>query len=289
MPPCQIIIVDGGSTDGTQEKIRSYPVELLIQDRRGHIYAYNYGARMAKGEIVAFIDDDAIAKHDWIEQLQNNYEISEKVGAVGGRIINTGKMPLFSTETISKSSEKFLRILLNTYNIVFLENRIDEVGVIMRNGAAVGNFSKEIKRPVKVNHIRGANMSFRKDMLKKIGYFDTRFDLGHATLFETDACLRAGKAGFEIWYNPHAIVWHSIRSEGSDAISLAHNDLLFYLKNIRNVNSDRSDVAFVLRFLSQLIYDIFIHEKREDGLMHLLKNLFEIPPTIARSFVVSHR
>lgn len=289
MSPYQIIVVDGGSNDGTQEEIKSYPVELYIQNKKGLVYAYNYGVQRAKGEIVAFIDDDAIAEYDWIERIHETYDISEKVGAVGGRIVQIGKAPLISLETLNKIATSRLSVLADIYNVVFLENKMNEVGVITKSGAVIGNFSQERKRPIKVDHLRGVNMSFRKDVLKKIGYFDTRFDLRHATLFETDACFRAKRAGFEIWYDPRAIVWHSIRSEGSDAISLAHNELLFYLKNIRNTSNDCSDVAFVLSFLSQLIYNIFTHAKREDGLSHLFKNLFEIPPTIARSFVVSYR
>jgi GT2 family glycosyltransferase len=175
---------------------------------------------------------------------------------------------------------------LQIYYKIFLEKKENEVGAIMGNGAVVGNFSKEYAQPIKVDHVRGANMSFRKEVLKQIGYFDSRFDLHHGTLFETDACFRAKKMGFDIWYDPRAIVYHYIKSDGSDAISIAHNDLLFYLKNIRTPGYEHNDIAFTLRFFSQLMFNVSLTIKRKDSGL-LLKNLFEIPQTIGRSLVAS--
>ena len=285
--PDQVLVIDGGSNDYTPKGIKSYPVEFKIQDKKGLVYAYNYGAKKANGDIIAFIDDDAIAKSDWIEQLENKYASSKTVGAVGGQIVEMGKRPKFSIENTSGNGIKIPNFLFSVYSIIFLENRIHDIGVITENGGTIGNFSKKLIQDVTVDHIRGVNMSFRKDVIKKIGFFDSRFDLYHATLFETDACFRVSVAGYDIWYTPKAVVWHCIRSGGSDIRSLAHNDLLFYIKNIRK-NRNYIDIAFLLRYLSQLTFNIFANINQEDQILSYIKKLADIPPIIARSFVASN-
>jgi len=72
----EIIIVDDGSTDGTAEFGRSLfeknseHIHYCYQKNKGPASARNLGVRHAKGEIIAFLDDDCRAKKVWLEELK---------------------------------------------------------------------------------------------------------------------------------------------------------------------------------------------------------------------------
>ncbi len=88
----EVIVVNGPSTDGTDQllaqwhdriKVGRCPVANLSVSR-------NIGIAMAAGDIVAFIDDDAIPHPCWIERIVDGYDRPD-IGAVGGFVFdNTG-------------------------------------------------------------------------------------------------------------------------------------------------------------------------------------------------------
>ena len=84
----EIIVVDGGSTDGTLSLISDYKVKLVKQGHRGFCNALNLGVKNASGEIIAFTDDDGIANQHWLSTIVHTYEVScNDVKAVGGLYI----------------------------------------------------------------------------------------------------------------------------------------------------------------------------------------------------------
>jgi len=84
----EIIVIDGGSTDGTQNMVKDLieisPCELryLKQENKGVAAARNLGIRNAKGEIIAFTDDDCMLSKEWLAALVHHFD-DPKVGGVG--------------------------------------------------------------------------------------------------------------------------------------------------------------------------------------------------------------
>jgi len=153
--------------------------------KRGLSASRNLGVSNAKGNIIAFMDDDAVADENWIANIVRNYEDPSVIGA-GGVVL-----PIW----IAKPS-KFL--LPEFYWVVGVRYR--------------GYPHKRI-----VRNTFGSNFSFRKVVFEKVGLFDTSLGrIGESQISgeEADFSIRAMlhfKGGI-IVYDPSAVVRHKVFS-----------------------------------------------------------------------------
>ncbi len=79
-----VLVVDNGSGDVTADICRTQGVSCIREAVPGLTRARNLGARAARGELVAYIDDDAIAEPEWLDALVREFQ-DPRVGAVAGR------------------------------------------------------------------------------------------------------------------------------------------------------------------------------------------------------------
>jgi len=90
----EVIVANNNSTDDTaavcQQFLDSHTdahFYYLEEKRQGATYARNSGAALAKGELLCFMDDDAIADPDYLERIVNFFATHADAGGLGGRII----------------------------------------------------------------------------------------------------------------------------------------------------------------------------------------------------------
>jgi glycosyltransferase involved in cell wall biosynthesis len=90
----EVLVVDNNSTDNTQKLVEAYidnhkdcSIVYLTETRQGASFARNTGAAMAKGELLCFMDDDAIAEVDYLERINKFFESYTDASGLGGRII----------------------------------------------------------------------------------------------------------------------------------------------------------------------------------------------------------
>ena len=183
-PELEVIVVDGPSTDGTEEylqrewagriKFAKCPVANLSVSR-------NIGIMQASGDIVAFTDDDGIPEPDWLDELLTAYA-DPSVGAAGGFVRNhTGVA--FQTKYIVTDRNGDSKILI--------EN-LDELPV-QRPGAP------------QFPGLIGVNSSFRRSALLAVGGFDEEYAY---FLDESDVIVRLVDAGQLVRVIPTAEVHH---------------------------------------------------------------------------------
>jgi glycosyltransferase involved in cell wall biosynthesis len=83
----QIIIVDNGSCDNTQQIVKQHPFTLLVEPRRCSSYAArNLGISRSSGDIVAFTDGDCVVSASWLKDLVDGFA-DPRVGGVAGTIL----------------------------------------------------------------------------------------------------------------------------------------------------------------------------------------------------------
>jgi glycosyltransferase involved in cell wall biosynthesis len=152
-------------------------------ENRGLSYSRNHGIELATGDVVAFLDDDAIPEPNWIEELVGGYERHDAL-AVGGKMT-----PLWVDGKPQYLTEEFYWL----------------VGVTHR-----GYPEEECK----VRNTNGSNMSFRRDVLQELGGFDENLGRkGDAQMQSEETELAArmrSKYGEGMWYVPSARVEHKV-------------------------------------------------------------------------------
>lgn len=151
-----------------------------LAERPGQIVAMNCGLAAATADVVCFIDDDCVPRADWLERLVAHYG-DPQVGGVGGR------------DVVHEGGET-------------LGGRVRCVGRLCWWGRLVGNHHLDYEGgPVEADHLKGANMSFRRALLRP---FDERMSGGSCCLNDTDASLHVRGQGYRLIYDPAAIVDH---------------------------------------------------------------------------------
>ena len=184
-PAFETIVVDASDNNKTREIVLGdYPgVKYLFlpNGKNKRPGSKNLGIKQARGDIIAFIDDDSIVQQGWLKACAVSYT-SDDIGGVGGIIIDTN---------LEKEG----------YNS-------NAIGKLTFNGVRIGNFHKNPGRIIEVDHLGGGNMSFRKNVLEKINGFDANYT-GSNVLEETDLCVRVRRCGYKILFNPGMSVIHT--------------------------------------------------------------------------------
>jgi glucosyl-dolichyl phosphate glucuronosyltransferase len=188
----EVLVVDNNSSDQTravvEESSRRYPgrFRYLFEPRQGKSYALNAGIGEARGEVLAFLDDDVIVERTWLESLTAPLDEGPWAGS-GGRILPMrGFVP---PPWLALDGPHNLAGALCAYC-----NPGDEPG--------------ELKDPP-----YGANMAFRKEMFDRYGEFRT--DLGPRPASEmrfedTEFGRRLMAGGERLRYVPSAVVYHEV-------------------------------------------------------------------------------
>lgn len=175
----ELIIVDNGSVDETASIIREFTctssvrVIYVFEAIPGLGNAHNAALRIARGDILAFTDDDCYPAANFLEQVWAAFA-DPSLGYITGRI--TLYDPVDYPETVALSTTP------HTF----------PGGSFIRGGA-----------------VQGANMAFRRRVLLDIGGFDPLFGPGSQFNAEdVDAASRASALGWKGEYRPEVLVQH---------------------------------------------------------------------------------
>lgn len=97
----EVIVVDDCSTDGSIELLRSdYPAVKVIVNRKnsGCAASKNTGAAEARGEFIAFLDNDIELHPDWVEAMLNRFTTEgERLGCCASHILINGYKSLLNS------------------------------------------------------------------------------------------------------------------------------------------------------------------------------------------------
>ena len=109
----EIIVVDDGSKDRTKQTVQEFKsIKYIYQDNKGPSAARNAGIKIAKGEIIAFIDDDCTANKSWIENFARVFGKNPGYQVIQGPYHYTSRgNPLHKTTKMTKEHADKLRVI----------------------------------------------------------------------------------------------------------------------------------------------------------------------------------
>jgi len=217
-----VVVVDGNerlSELVAREYAGSTNVRVVPQRTRvGASGAKNAGIKVATGEVVAFLDDDAVAEPVWVGELLETYADYDAVG-VGGRIV-----PIWLGSPPAYLPEELYWLVGGTH-----EGFAGEKVAVVRNTFA-------------------SNMSFKRQVFEEVGLFSERFGLvGKGTSYvqaeEPEFALRVTrKLGRGVMYNPKAVVRHRVPpSKATSGVLLRRAFYQGYSKALLRRSSDSPD------------------------------------------------
>jgi O-antigen biosynthesis protein len=173
-PTYEIIVVDDGSQDDSASIAAQYDVRLISTPNQGLSAARNTGFRAARGEIIAYLDDDAYPDPHWLHYLAATFTTTRHAAVGGPNIPPPGDG--FVADCVANAPGGPVHVLLND---------------------------------LEAEHIPGCNMSFRRECLESLGGFDPQFRTAGD---DVDVCWRILQQGWTIGFNAAAVVWHHRRN-----------------------------------------------------------------------------
>lgn len=171
--PSEIVIIDDASSKPFEF---NHPLVRVIRNNSemGLSVSRNIGVKVSKGDIITFIDDDAIADRDWIKNIKRAF-LEFNADIVGGPVF-----PLF----LSKPPKWFN---------------------VKQFGVCIGVNQKD--------DIIGCNFAVKRSVFERIGYFSESLGRKYGVLLsgeETEFLQRARRAKLKVLFIPDAKVYHIV-------------------------------------------------------------------------------
>ncbi len=233
-PNYRLIVVDNGSTDGSQDELRKIPGIVLIETGRNLGYAggVNVGIEHALkhgADYVFLLNNDCIVDKGFLKELIRVAQDDEKIGIAG---------PIIYFYDEPNKLQEFGGYISLTR---LIKGGIKpELGVIDK-----GQF-KDIRY---VDYVAGGACLIKKEVIEKIGMFDPSYFLYWE---ETDYDMRAKQAGFELAVVPTSKIWHkvsasTVKSSNLVAYYMTRNKFIFVRNRLPKVQFLAFTVCHLIR------------------------------------------
>ncbi len=208
--PYELILVDNNPTDGSREMLEHLDGAVVIRNREnlGFGYACGQGAERARGELLCFLNNDALLQSGSLGAVLADFREDKAIGVVGGKIL-------------------------------LADGRLQEAGsIVWKDGSAWGYGRGDdpglprynFRRPV--DYCSGAFLFTARSLFAELGGFDARFSPAYYE--DSDYCFKVWDKGLKVIYEPRAVVHHyeSASSEIAEAAkgSIAKNQARFFDK-----------------------------------------------------------
>lgn len=160
-------------------------MKIYTAQKPSVIHSLNLGFSKAQNEIICLLDDDVWVPPDWSYKIKTAFTDDPKLGAFGGR------------DHLQQGSEFWTNPPL-----------AEKVGMFCWNGESGNHHCGSRKSPVKVDVLKGVNLSFRSAAFPDMKIDTALESQGAETCWEIDLCQRIVQAGFHNVYDNNNYLFH---------------------------------------------------------------------------------
>ncbi len=196
-----VVLVDNGSTDGSQAAVREhYPeVELIeLRENRGFTGACRAGYAAARGAFIVLLNNDTEVEPAWLAELAGSFDRYPEAGSV------VGKIRLFDERQRLHTTGDYVRI-----------------DGIPGNRGVWEIDSGQYDREEYVFSGCGAAVAYRREAQEEVGFLDDDFFF---SCEDIDLGWRLNLAGWRVVYNPAAVVYHKVKASGGGGTVASYHD-----------------------------------------------------------------
>ena len=234
-PALDLLVVDNVPQDTRVRRMVEgrYPrIRYVVETRPGLDWARNRAILEARGEIIAFTDDDVSVDRWWVDALRRVFVAEPTVDAVTGLVV-PDEIDV-DAQALFEQYGGFGRGYDRQYFRV--DGRVGEPAAVRHGGT--GRFGT------------GANMAFRRRVFDRIGLFDPALDVGTPSNGggDLEMFFRVLKHGGTLVYEPRAIVRHRHRRSYEQLREqLTNNGIGFYAYLVRTTHAYHDERTSLLR------------------------------------------
>lgn len=251
--PYEMIVVDNGSYEPEGKRIKEYyPNIKVVQNiNTGFAGGNNAGLKVAEGDYLFFLNNDTLIREPILEKLVRRLEANKENGAVSPMLKFNYAPDILQYAGFTSFSH-----------------------ITLRN-AAIGYKEKEhpkYKVARETASLHGAAMMVRRDVLQHVGLMTEIYFLFYE---EFDWSLQMRRAGYKLWYEPTAVVYHKESMTAPKGTPLRE----YYLSRARILFARRS--LFGINKLLSCLYLSFIAAPKKI-IIYVLQGKFKLAAAIIR-------
>jgi N-acetylglucosaminyl-diphospho-decaprenol L-rhamnosyltransferase len=192
-PITDLVVVDNASTDGSAGAVTG---AKLIRNRRnlGFATAANQGVRATSAPFVILLNPDAVVRPGAISALATALGEHPRAGAVGALVLNPDG-------TVQPTKRAFPTLWQSVLHGL--------VGLVWPGNPGTRAYTladASFDAPATVGWVAGTAVALRREAFEEVGGFDERFFF---FVEDVDLCRRLWDAGWEVWFEPRAVVEHA--------------------------------------------------------------------------------
>ena len=190
----EVVVVDNASRDGTPERLEQEVEGVRVvanHENVGFARAANQGAELAGGELVAFLNNDALVHDGWLAPLVEAVDRDARVAAAGPRLLN-------------------------------LDGSLQEAGALVARDGSTWSYGygddpdrPEYRFPRLVDYAAGACLLVRRTALLECGGFADAYSPAYYE--DVDLCFALAARGLRTVYEPRSVVTHARHGSGDAA------------------------------------------------------------------------